>query len=223
VLEVIPEIVTDLARKEMIDAIKSMAFVDGKKTAGRRAARVKKNEQVGDADLSAKKNLQSKILKALRSNGRFQRFAFPSKIATPLISRYRPGMEYGLHVDNATMADGTIRTDLSVTVFLNDAEDYDGGELEIFSGYGPVKIKLPAGSAVVYPSSSLHRVLPVTHGERLAAVTWVESQIRDPARREILYDMGVTRNKLEQDMPEAEETDRANRAYTNLLRMWTGT
>ena len=222
-LEIIPEIVTESARKEMVDVIKKMAFVDGKKTAGKRAARVKKNEQIGDADLSAKKNLQAKVVKALKSSGRFQRFALPSKIATPLVSRYRPGMEYGLHVDNATMADGSIRTDLSVTVFLNDVEEYDGGELEIFSGYGPAKIKLPAGSAVVYPSATLHRVLPVTRGERLAAVTWVESQIRDPARREILYDIGIARNMLEKEMPEAEETDRANRAYTNLLRMWTGT
>lgn len=223
VLEIIPDIVTDAERKEMVEAIKNMTFVDGKKTAGKRAARVKKNEQVGDADLSAKKKLQAQITKALKSNGRFQRFALPNKVATPLISRYRSGMEYGLHVDNATMAEGTIRTDLSVTVFLNDATDYDGGELEIFSGFGPVKIKLPAGSAVVYPSSTLHRVLPVTNGERLAAVTWVESQIRDPARREILFDMGLARDRLEKEMPQAEETDRANRSYTNLLRMWTGT
>ncbi|MFY0309960.1 Fe2+-dependent dioxygenase [Leisingera sp. D0M16] len=222
-LEIIPEVVCDATRREMVKTITSMTFVDGKKTAGKRAARVKKNEQIGDSDLSAKKDLQAMVVKALKSNSRFQRFALPAKIATPLISRYRSGMEYGLHVDNATMAEGSIRTDLSVTVFLNDAEEYEGGELEIFSGFGPVKVKLAAGSAVVYPSSTLHRVLPVTRGERLAAVTWVESQIRDPARREILYDMGWARNRLEKDMPEAEETDRANRAYTNLLRMWTGT
>ncbi len=222
-LEVIPEIITETERKAMIDVINGMTFVDGKTTAGKRAARVKKNEQAGNDDVGAKKDLQAKVVKALKSSGQFQRFALPSKIATPLVSRYRSGMEYGLHVDNATMADGSIRTDLSVTVFLNGVEDYDGGELEIFSGYGPVKIKLPAGSAVVYPSATLHRVLPVTRGERLAAVTWVESQVRDPARREILYDMGLARSRLEKEIPNAEETDRANRAYTNLLRMWTGT
>ncbi len=222
-LETIPAIISETTRKELVECIQNTTFVDGRATAGKRAARVKKNEQLGDSDPSIKAELQAKILKALKASDRFQRFAFPNKIATPLISRYGPGMEYGLHVDNAVMSNGAIRTDLSVTLFLNDPADYDGGELEIFSGYGPVKVKLPAGAAVIYPSSTLHRVLPVTRGERLAAVTWVESQIRDPARREVLFDIGQARSRLENDVPSAEETDRANRAYTNLLRMWVGT
>ncbi|WP_317057216.1 Fe2+-dependent dioxygenase [Roseovarius rhodophyticola] len=222
-LETIPELISEAVRKDLVEAIQNLDFEDGRKTAGKRAARVKKNEQLGSVDREAKADIQNKVIKSLKSNGRFQRFAMPNKVATPLISRYRPGMEYGLHVDNATMVDSTLRTDLSVTLFLNEPDQYEGGELEIFSGYGPVKIKLPAGSVVVYPSSTLHRVLPVTKGERLAAVTWVESQIRDLARREILYDFGLARSKLEKDAPNSEETDRANRAYTNLLRMWTGT
>lgn len=222
-LETIPEIISETDRREMVECIRNMTFVDGRATAGKRAARVKKNEQLGEADPSFKADLQTKVMKALKASNRFQSFAFPNKIATPMISRYGPGMEYGLHVDNAMMSNGTIRSDLSVTLFLSDPAEYDGGELEIFSGFGPVKVKMAAGSAVVYPSSTLHRVLPVTRGERLAAVTWVESQVRDPARREVLFDMGLARSKLEKEMPSAEETDRANRAYTNLLRMWSGT
>lgn len=218
-LEVIPELINQEQVAEIRASIGADGFIDGRKTAGARAARVKKNEQLG-ANAPDKKAVQAKIVAALEGDGRFRRFAFPAKINRPLISRYRAGMSYGLHVDNALMDKGAVRSDLSATVFLSEPEEYEGGELEIFSGYGPVKIKLPAGSAVVYPSSTLHRVTEVTNGERLAAVTWVQSQVRDPARREVLQDLDRAREKLSKDAPGAEETDRAHRAYANLLRMW---
>jgi len=217
------EAIPDVLNAEELDTIRSSinedGFVDGKKTAGSRAARVKKNEQLG-ADSPKKKTIQKLIISALEANKRLKRFALPAKINRPLISRYQQGMKYGLHVDNALMNKGAIRSDLSVTVFLNEPDEYQGGELEILSGYGPVKIKLPAGAAIVYPSSTLHQVLEVTNGERLAAVTWIQSQVRDPARREVLADLGSARAKLAKDDPDAVETDQAQRAYANLLRMW---
>lgn len=218
-LEAIPDILTADQVAAIRASIDEEGFIDGRETAGSRAKRVKKNEQLG-ANAPDKKLIQKQVTDALEGDRRFRRFAFPAKINRPLISRYKVGMEYGLHVDNAMMDKGRIRSDLSVTVFLNEPDEYDGGELEIFSGYGPVKVKLPAGAAVVYPSSTLHRVTEVTKGERLCAVTWVQSQVRDPARREILYDLDRARGKLHKDAPGAEETDRADRAYANLLRMW---
>jgi PKHD-type hydroxylase len=216
------EAITDILSKDqcaaIIASLTNDGFEDGRKTAGGRAAKVKRNEQLG-ANAPDKKAIQTQVVDVLEANKRFRRFAFPATIAKPIISRYRTGMEYGFHVDNAVMASG-IRSDLSVTLFLNEPEDYQGGELEILSGFGPVQIKLPAGAAIVYPSSTLHRVKPVTEGERLAAVTWVQSRVRDPARREVLIDLDLARAKLEATAPKAEETDRAMRAYANLLRMW---
>ena len=154
----------------------------------------------------------------------FQRFAIPKTIQRPLISRYREGMNYGRHVDDALMGGASkTRTDLSVTLFLNDPADYEGGELVIESPMGEEEIKLPAGAAVVYPSGALHRVAPVTRGERIAAVTWVESHVRDPQRREILHDLEVIRTRLSKTAPESRETDLAFKTYANLLRMWAET
>jgi len=217
-IEAIPDILSKDQCAAIIASLSDEGFEDGRKTAGGRAAKVKRNEQLG-TNAPDKKAIQAQILDALETAKRFRRFAFPATVAKPIVSRYRVGMEYGLHVDNAILASG-VRSDLSVTVFLNEPETYQGGELEILSGFGPVQIKLPAGAAIVYPSSTLHRVLPVTAGERLAAVTWVQSRVRDPARREILIDLDLARSKLESTAPKAEETDRAGRAYANLLRMW---
>jgi len=161
-------------------------------------------------------------LDALRRSREFQNVALPKSIQRPLFSRYTVGMDYGLHVDDALMGrEIKARSDLSVTVFLSNPDDYDGGELEMASPYGPQEGKLPAGSAVVYPSSTLHRVKPVTAGERLAAVTWVQSFIADPARREVLYEMDKVRRRLSELDPDGEVTDLAFKTYANLLRMWS--
>ena len=209
------------ALKEIRKALAEGNFVDGQKTAGSRAKRVKHNEQLSPKD-DSRKQIDMLVVDALRRNAEFQRVVIPRSIQRPLFSRYGSGMNYGMHVDDALMGSGVkLRSDVSVTVFLSNPDDYDGGELEMVSPFGPQEVKLPAGWAVAYPSSTLHRVKPVTAGERLAAVTWVQSYIADPARREILYDLDKIRRRLGNLDPDGEETDLAFKAYANLLRMWS--
>jgi PKHD-type hydroxylase len=196
-------------------------FVDGQKTAGFRAKRVKHNEQLSP-DGSLRKELDAMVVDALRRNAEFQRLALPRSIQRPLFSRYTIGMNYGPHVDDALMGRGArIRSDISVTVFLSGPEEYEGGELEMQSPFGPREVKLPAGAAVIYPSSTLHRVKPVTAGERYAAVTWVQSFVADPAKREVIIDLDRVRRRLGELDPDGAETDLAFKSYTNLLRMWS--
>ncbi|GAB4362067.1 MAG: Fe2+-dependent dioxygenase [Kiloniellaceae bacterium] len=196
-------------------------FLDGQKTAGFRAKRVKHNEQLSPKG-DARKEMDRTVLEALRRNSDFQRAAFPRTIQRPLFSRYGVGMNYGMHVDDAVMGkEQKIRSDISVTVFLSNPDDYEGGELEMLSPFGPQEVKLPAGAAVVYPSSTLHRVKPVTEGVRLAAVTWVQSYVADPAKREILYDIDRVRRRLGEIDADGDETDLAFKSYANLLRMWS--
>ncbi len=217
-LECIPDILEPAAVRRIREAIKEQAFRDGAETAGYRARRVKKNEQLG-RDAPDREALDKLVTDGLKANKTFQRVAHPHRIRRPLFSRYTEGKEYGLHVDDAVMG-GTFRTDLSVTVFLNQPMDYEGGELELLTGYGPTAVKLPAGAAVVYPSGALHRVRPVTRGERLAAVTWVQSRVRDVAQREILADLDRARHHFAGLEPEGEETDLLFKSYSNLLRIW---
>lgn len=198
-------------------------FTDGQKTAGFRAKRVKHNEQLTTKG-ETRGELDNLVLDALRASREFRQVALPRTLQRPLFSRYTTGMGYGFHVDDALMGRGNkIRSDLSVTVFLSSPDDYDGGELEVSTSFGPQEVKLPAGSAVVYPSSMLHRVKPVTAGERLAAVTWLQSYVADPARRELLYELDKVRRRLTEVDPESPETDLAFKSYANLLRMWSDT
>lgn len=209
------------ALKEVRGALTDGSFVDGQRTAGFRAKRVKHNEQLSPKG-EGRRALDDLVLNALRKHSGFQRVAFPKKFQRPLFSRYGTGMNYGLHVDDALMGkESKIRSDLSVTLFLNNPDEYEGGELEMVSPFGPQEVKLPAGSAVVYPSSTLHRVKPVTEGERLAAVTWVQSFVADPAKREILTDIDRMRRRLGDLDPDGEETDLAFKTYANLLRLWS--
>ena len=218
-LECVANVLTPSQIEQVIAVMTASEFVDGKTTAGHRAKRVKHNEQLG-RNIPSRKEIDQLILDCLKKNADFQRIALPRTINTPLFSRYREGMEYGLHVDDATMGPSSMRTDVSVTVFLNNPQDYEGGELEIQSPYGVQHVKLPAGAAVVYPSSTLHRVMPVTKGERLAAVTWVQSKIRDAQKRELMLDLDRVRRKLSELEPGAPETDLAYKTYTNLMRIW---
>ena len=199
------------------------SFVDGKATAGHRARLVKRNLQIRK-DAAGAREIKRLVVAGLTRNPVFQRVAIPKRVQPPLVNRYEPGMEYGRHVDDALMGGPSkVRTDLSVTVFLSDPGDYDGGELVIPNAYDEQEIKLPAGAAVVYPSGVLHRVAPVTRGVRLAAATWVESFVRDPSRREVLHDLDLIRRKLAEASPTWEETDLAYKTYANLLRMWSET
>lgn len=221
VLLCIPDVLGWPELKSLRAVIAKGEFADGKTTAGARARRVKDNVQM-TRGTEATRSAQATVLKALRGNETFQRAALPKSIRPPLISRYLPGMRYGAHVDDALMGRGTkTRSDVAVTLFISDPADYEGGELLIESPYGPQEIKLPAGSAVIYPSSTLHRVAEVTRGERLAAVTWVQSYLRDPARRELLYDLHRIRTRLAALDPDSEETDLAYKTYANLLRLWS--
>ena len=198
----------------------SDGFVDGRKTAGRRAARVKRNEQLG-AETEDLTEAQTIIVTALNRNPAFRRLSLPKHIAPPLISRYGTGMSYGLHVDDAMMARGAMRSDISITVFLNDPNSYEGGELVIHSGGSAATlVKGEAGAAVIYPANTLHRVAEVTGGERRVAVTWCQSLVRGAEERTILADLASVRDLLFSTAPEADETDAAARSYSNLLRLW---
>ena len=206
------------ALRVMIDEAQ---FIDGKKTAGFRAKRVKKNEQLARDDKKAKE-VKRRVLERLRLHPEFKSAALPRRVQSPLISRYQPGMEYGRHSDDALMGtEPRYRTDLSVTLFLSEPDSYKGGELVVSSNLGEQRVKLPAGSAFLYASGNLHWVAPVEEGERLAAVTWVESYIRDHGQRELLYDLHKVCRRLSRDAADWLETDLAFKTYSNLLRRWS--
>lgn len=207
----------DTVRKLLANA----NFVDGKLSAGAAAKRVKHNEEL-DKHAKQLDILNNIVMGSLVQHPVYRGGALPLHVASPFYARYTPGMSYGDHLDDPIMGtDGVLyRSDVSITVFLNDPENYDGGELVIHGSFGANSFKLPAGDAVMYPSSSLHHVSEVTRGERLVAVTWVQSLVRDPARRELLYQLNAAREKLLKTSPDAEETAQVNTAYMNLIRMW---
>ena len=197
-------------------------FVDGRLSAGSAARRVKNNQELeaGAPDLE---RLNRLVMGNLVRHPVYLGGALPLHVASPLYARYQPGMNYGDHLDDPIMgADGVkYRSDVAVTVFLNAPEEYDGGELVIRTPSGDQVVKPAAGDAVLYPAGSIHHVNPVTRGERLVALTWVQSLVRDAARRELLYGLNAAREKLLQSAPEAEETAQVNAAYLNLIRMWS--
>jgi PKHD-type hydroxylase len=146
----------------------------------------------------------------------------PLKVATPYYAHYTAGMSYGDHVDDPIMGDGEIyRTDVSVTIFLNAPDEYKGGELVIQTSFGEQQVKLTAGDAIIYPSSSRHRVAEVTEGERLVAVSWIQSLVRDPDKRALLHELNLARETLLNEKPDADETRQVNQSYINLVRMWS--
>ena len=197
-------------------------FEDGRLSAGIDARNVKNNRQL-PRQSALSKELGAAVLQRISVLPEFAGVVFPQKISQPLFSIYEPGMEYGQHVDNAVMPsqNGPVRTDIAVTIFLSPPESYDGGELTIEdSGLGNHRIKLPAGSAVAYPATSLHRVAPVTRGARLACVLWIQSQIRDPAQRRILVDLDVAAGHMRKRAADAPELKLVSAAYHNLLRLW---
>ena len=210
--------------RKLRELISMKDFIDGKKTAGARARRVKENEQLDKSGSEEGKKINDLIFKSLRRNKEVQRGALPKKIKTPIISRYKPGMQYGLHVDDALMGEGSkVRGDVSCTIFLNDPSEYEGGELTIRTSFGEQQIKMPAGTAVIYPSTTLHRVESVTAGEPLCAVTWIESYVRDASKREILRDCKIIYEHLLEKDADAEATDLAQKTHANLLRMYADT
>lgn len=195
-------------------------FVDGKLTAGTQASRVKHNLQL-NPNAGDRQAIDTMLIEALYRHELIQNFAFPKQIFSLLFSKYELGMYYGTHIDNPLMNVGQLqRTDLSVTLFLSAPSSYDGGELTIETSLGPVKVKLPAGDAVVYPSSNLHQVEPVTRGVRLAAVAWIQSFIRDRSQRELLYELGQVRSSTPFQSSASRESALLQKIHFNLIRMW---
>ena len=197
-------------------------FSDGSSSAGMAARRVKHNEELAltQAHMSDLNNL---VMNSLVNHPVYRSAALPLRIAAPYYAHYTEGMSYGEHVDDPIMGQGSelYRSDISITIFLNSPDDYDGGELVIQTSFGEQQIKLPAGDAVLYPSSSTHRVAEVSRGERLVAVSWVQSLVQEPERRALLHDMNQARETLLRDKPNAEETRQVNQSYVNLVRMWS--
>lgn len=212
----------DLAdiRKDM----EKLQWRDGAETAGGMARIVKRNEQ---ADLSSQigKRLRERFQAALTSHPVVTSFARPLKFTRPMISRTRDGGGYGLHVDNPFMGSGAqhLRTDLSFTLFLNSPEDYEGGELSIEHSGSTQNIKENAGDVVIYPSTSLHQVKPVTSGERLVCIGWIESHVRSAEHREILFDLDNLKAELgKTHKPTSGELLMLSKTLANLKRMWMG-
>jgi PKHD-type hydroxylase len=182
--------------------------------------KAKQNEQLHDA--GAYQQSSQLLLQAFARSEEFIEFAFPAMIAPPMITRYRPGMKYGVHADAAfiQLPGASLRSDLSCTVFLNDPGSYEGGELNIRLGDSNLKFKLRAGEAIVYPSDSLHQVDPVTKGERLVAITFIQSRIADPFKRYMLFELNEVA-ALEGRKMDNDNFQRMQLVQQNLLRMWS--
>jgi PKHD-type hydroxylase len=212
-----------LTNEELANARELFAkvrFVDGRVTAGELAAKVKNNLQLA-ANAEETKALTGIVHAALHRNPLFVAAALPKVVCPPLFNRYVPGMDFGIHVDNAIRVGAiTLRTDVSGTLFLSGPEEYEGGELLIEDTYGVQTIKLPAGSLVLYPSGSLHRVEPVTYGHRDVTVFWVQSMIRDVTQRCLLFQLDAGIQSLRARAPESPEIVSLVATYHNLLRMW---
>lgn len=198
-------------------------WVDGRITAGHQSERVKYNLQLPEESDTARE-LREIVLSALSRNLLFVSAALPRRIFPPLFNCYKAGMTFGAHVDNALRGDGNpIRTDLSATLFLSNPEDYDGGELLIDDAYGCHNVKLPAGHLILYPATSLHRVNPITRGARRSCFFWVQSFVRDDAKRTLLFDLDVATQRLTQRLHDAPELLQLTACYHNLIRMWAET
>jgi PKHD-type hydroxylase len=201
-------------------------WVDGRVTAGHQSRRVKHNRQIPE-DHPVARQLGDTILSALEREQLFMSAALPLKVVPPLFNRYEGGQTYGNHVDGAIYPiAGTpcrVRTDLSVTLFLTAPDAYDGGELIVDDTYGAHQVKLPAGDAILYPGTSLHRVQPVTRGTRFAAFFWVESMVRADAQRALLFDLDTAIRQLAGVAPQPPAVLQLYNVYHNLLRQWADT
>jgi PKHD-type hydroxylase len=216
-LACIPQVLSSAEVETLRAALAHGKFVDGRLTASRAAQQTKHNLQL-ERDETTAKTVEALVSAALARNPTFSRVAIPKAMTPPMFSRYEPGMAYGPHVDDPIMG-GELRSDLSVTVFLSALDGYDGGELCIETDLGVEEVKLPPGDAVVYPATTIHWVTPVTRGTRLAAVTWVQSLVRDHAMRRIVHDINLVMERLGQSDDRSEDARILLRAYANLVRL----
>ncbi len=219
----IPDVLTEEQVAQCRRTLEGADWVDGRVTAGYQSAQVKNNRQLPE-DHPASRQLGDLILAALQESTLFMGAALPLKVFPPLFNRYEGGESFGSHVDNAIrQVTGTphrVRTDLSATLFLSAPAEYDGGELLVEDTYGVHNVKLPAGHMVLYPSTSLHHVRPVTRGARIASFFWIQSMVRDDGERTLLFDLDMAIQRLgggtQEDSPALQLTG----VYHNLLRRW---
>lgn len=220
----IPDVLSPADVVEFRQLLDQADWVDGNVTAGAQSALRKANLQLPENSETARR-LGNRILDALSSSPLFVAAALPLKVYPPLFNRYREGEAFGLHVDNGIRirpgSDFRIRTDISATLFLSEPHEYDGGELTIEGQFGQQQVKLPAGHMVLYPASSLHRVTPVTRGERIASFFWLQSMIHDDAARRSLFELDMSIQKLAARLGlDDAEVVSLTAIYHNLLRRW---
>jgi PKHD-type hydroxylase len=219
----IPEVLSVTQVSQARQILDLAQWVDGKVTAGHQSVQVKDNQQLREGSPESQQ-LGELILTALGQNAMFISAALPLRVFPPLFNRYTGGQSFGTHVDNAIrQVPGTghrIRTDLSATLFLAQPEEYDGGELVVEDTYGVHSVKLPAGHMVLYPSTSLHHVRPVTRGARIASFFWIQSMVRDDGERTLLFDLDTAIQRVNRDAPTSPSAVQLTGIYHNLMRRW---
>lgn len=223
----LPDLLTSDEVAHAQHLLKEAPWTDGRKGTGELARQVKNNEQL-DHEGDIARSIHELVLRGLDRNTTFFSAALPKKVFPPRVNRYGGDSNfYGNHIDGAIRympGNGQrLRTDVSCTVFLNDPEDYDGGELTIADTYGEKTVKLPAGHAVLYPGTSLHQVKPVTRGHRIACFFWIESLVRSDEQRRMLYELDMNLLAMRRRHGDSEETTALTGVYHNMLRMWADT
>jgi PKHD-type hydroxylase len=220
----IPQVLTPAEVTHCREVMERAEWTDGRITAGHQSAQVKNNMQLPEGS-SAHRELGAIVLAALEKNPLVMSAALPLHIFPPLFNRYDEGMSFGSHVDNSIRMNPfdrrRIRTDLSATLFISAPEDYDGGELTVEDTYGEHAVKLPAGDMILYPANSLHHVQPITRGSRIASFFWIQSMIRDDAKRSLLFDLDMSIVRLNSDVAGHPSVVSLTNTYHNLLRLWT--
>ncbi|MEL7001436.1 MAG: Fe2+-dependent dioxygenase [Bacteroidota bacterium] len=215
----IPSLLKPEELNDIRNLITKSEFIDGRSTAGASARSVKNNFQLDGTNKNTEE-IQRTITNAITDSPLIQQAILPAKIRTPLISKYEEGMSYGWHVDSPLMDTEKVRTDLAMTLFLNDPATYEGGELILNTNSGQIPYKLPAGDAIIYPAIQVHGVAEVRRGERVVAVTWLQSAIRNNDQRELLFNLSQVQAMLNQQDPNAQHATLLMQCYSNLIRMW---
>jgi PKHD-type hydroxylase len=223
VLLSIPDVLTPEQVAQARQILDQAEWVDGRVTAGHQSSRAKDNMQIPE-DHPAARTVGDMILNALGQNALFISAALPQRVFPPLFNRYTGGQSFGVHVDNAIrQVTGTahrIRTDLSATLFLAQPDEYDGGELVVEDTYGTHSVKLAAGHMILYPSTSLHHVRPVTRGARISSFFWIQSMIREDAERTLLFDLDAAIQRVNKQLPGDASSVQLTGIYHNLVRRW---
>lgn len=218
----IPAVLSATQVAQFRAALDAADWVDGRETVGAQGSLVKRNLQLPDAS-PLKRELGAAVLSALANNPLYFAAVLPLRTLPPRFNRYAGGGHYGFHIDGSVMALGDgrhLRSDVSCTLFLSEPDEYDGGELVVSDTYGEHDVKLPAGDLIAYPSSSLHEVRPVTRGARVASFFWVQSMVRDEARRRMLFELDTSIQTLTRANADSGAVLQLTAVYHNLLRLW---